>query len=30
MGHAGAIRRGADGVMEAAADPRSNGVAAGF
>jgi gamma-glutamyltranspeptidase/glutathione hydrolase len=30
MGHAGAILRRADGVLEGAADPRSNGAAAGF
>jgi gamma-glutamyltranspeptidase len=30
MGHAGAIRRRPDGVLEGGADPRSNGAAAGF
>ncbi len=30
MGHAGAILRHANGALEAAADPRSNGVAAGY
>jgi gamma-glutamyltranspeptidase len=30
MGHAGAIRRRPDGVLEGGADPRGNGVAAGF
>jgi gamma-glutamyltranspeptidase/glutathione hydrolase len=30
MGHAGALARGADGVIEGAADPRSDGRAAGF
>jgi gamma-glutamyltranspeptidase/glutathione hydrolase len=30
MGHAGAILRHANGVLEGAADPRSNGAAAGF
>jgi gamma-glutamyltranspeptidase/glutathione hydrolase len=29
-GHAGAVVRGADGVIEGAADPRSDGSAAGF
>lgn len=30
MGHAGAIVRHADGVLEGATDPRSDGAAAGF
>lgn len=30
MGHAGALARGADGVIEGASDPRSDGRAAGF
>jgi gamma-glutamyltranspeptidase/glutathione hydrolase len=30
MGHAGALARGADGVIEGGADPRSDGRAAGF
>jgi len=30
MGHAGALVRHADGMIEAAADPRSDGAAAGF
>ena len=30
MGHAGAVARGPDGVIEAGADPRSDGRAAGF
>ena len=30
MGHAGGIHRHPDGVLEGAADPRSNGAAAGF
>ena len=30
MGHAGALARGPDGVIEGAADPRSDGRAAGF
>jgi len=30
MGHAGALMRRPDGVIEAGADPRSDGAAAGF
>jgi len=30
MGHAGAIVRHPNGLLEGAADPRSNGSAAGF
>ena len=30
MGHAGALARGPDGVIEGGADPRSDGRAAGF
>jgi len=30
LGHAGAIVRHPDGMMEGASDPRSDGVAAGF
>ena len=30
MGHAGALVRHADGMIEAAADPRSDGAAAGY
>jgi len=30
MGHAGALLRHADGMIEAGADPRSDGSAAGF
>jgi gamma-glutamyltranspeptidase/glutathione hydrolase len=30
MGHAGAIKRSADGVLEAGYDPRSDGAAAGY
>lgn len=30
MGHAGCLVRHADGVLEGGADPRSDGVAAGF
>ena len=30
MGHAGALVRHADGVLEGAADPRSDGGVAGF